>query len=72
MLSTWTLCTVPDPSAALAEIRRVLRLGGSLHFAEHGLSPYAKVARTQRRLNLSGPRFVGCTFEGTATGSHTP
>ena len=64
VLSTWTLCTVPDPARALAEIRRVLRPGGFLHFAEHGLSPEAKVARMQRRLNPVQRRvFGGCHLD---------
>ncbi|HYK33598.1 MAG TPA: class I SAM-dependent methyltransferase [Streptosporangiaceae bacterium] len=64
VLSTWTLCTVPDPALALAEIRRVLRPGGSLHFAEHGLAPDEKVARFQHRFTPVQRRvFGGCHLD---------
>ena len=47
-LATFTLCTVPDARQVLAELRRVLKPGGSFHFLEHGLSPDESVARWQR------------------------
>jgi ubiquinone/menaquinone biosynthesis C-methylase UbiE len=60
-LSTWTMCTIPDVDAALAEVRRVLRPGGTLHFVEHGLSPDPKVARKQHRFDpIQKKLFGGC------------
>ena len=59
VLSTWTLCTIPDLAGALSEIRRVLRPDGSFHFVEHGHAPDECVAAWQRRLEPLNKRLAG-------------
>jgi len=58
-VSTWTLCSVGDTAAVLAEVQRVLRPGGSLFFLEHGLSDDPKVASKQHRRNARQQQFAG-------------
>ena len=50
IVTTWTLCSIPQVVAALEEMRRVLRPGGQLLFVEHGLAPDESVRRWQDRL----------------------
>ena len=56
---TWTLCSLPDPAAALAEIRRVLKRGGTLHYVEHGRTPEPRVQQLQDRLTPVWRRLSG-------------
>ena len=50
VVTTWSLCTIPQAATALGEARRVLRPGGRLLFVEHGLSPDENVRWWQDRL----------------------
>jgi ubiquinone/menaquinone biosynthesis C-methylase UbiE len=59
IVMTWTLCSIPNPVAALTEMRRILRPGGRLTFVEHGLSPEIRTSRWQRRLTPYWKRISG-------------
>ncbi len=59
VLVTYSLCTIPDPVAALTGMRRVLRDGGTLLFAEHGLAPDESVQRWQERIDPLWSKVAG-------------
>lgn len=59
VLVTYSLCTIPEPLAALKEMRRVLAPGGMLLFCEHGRAPDASVQRWQQRLQPLWGRIAG-------------
>lgn len=64
VVSNFTLCSIPDVAAALAEVRRVLAPDGRFLFLEHGRSDDPRIARWQRRLNPVHGFFAdGCRLD---------
>jgi len=59
VVTTWTMCSIPDLPKALAEVRRVLKADGKLVFAEHGRAPEAAVVRWQNALTPVWRRIGG-------------
>jgi ubiquinone/menaquinone biosynthesis C-methylase UbiE len=63
VVTTWTLCSIPDARAALVEMHRVLKPGGLYLFIEHGRSRTESTIRWQDRLNPTWSKLTdGCNI----------
>jgi ubiquinone/menaquinone biosynthesis C-methylase UbiE len=69
VVTTWTLCTIPDVLRALREMRRVLQPGGRLLFVEHGRAPESNVVWWQDRLTPAWKRLGGGCHLNRAIGA---
>jgi len=56
---TYSLCTIPDPVAALVELKRVVKPGGEIWFSEHALAPDPDVQKWQNRINPLWMKIAG-------------
>lgn len=59
VVTTWTLCSIPDAPRALGEMRRVLKSDGRLLFVEHGRAPEPRVRWWQDKLTPAWKRLGG-------------
>ncbi|HWC16717.1 MAG TPA: class I SAM-dependent methyltransferase [Terriglobales bacterium] len=59
IVMTWSLCSIPNPAAALQQMRLVLKPDGRLLFVEHGRSPDANVVAWQDRITPFWKRISG-------------
>jgi ubiquinone/menaquinone biosynthesis C-methylase UbiE len=59
VVTTWTLCTIPDPGRALQEVKRVLKRSGQVLFLEHGHADEPRVARWQDRITPVWKHLAG-------------
>ena len=64
VLVTYSLCTIPDPVAALSEMRRIMRPGGQLLFLEHGEAPDENIRRWQARIDPTWKKIAGGCHSG--------
>ena len=72
VVTTFTLCSVQDPARVLAEIRRILRPGGTALFLEHGSAPDDSVRVWQRRIEPVWKRIGGgCHLTRPISGAYT-
>jgi ubiquinone/menaquinone biosynthesis C-methylase UbiE len=69
VVTTWTLCSIPDAPRSLREMRRVLKLGGRLLFVEHGRAPDSGVRWWQNHLNPAWKRVGGGCHLNRAIGT---
>jgi ubiquinone/menaquinone biosynthesis C-methylase UbiE len=69
VVTTWTLCSIPDALRALRDMRRVLRTGGRLLFVEHGRAPDPNVIWWQDRLTPVWKRLGGGCHLNRAIGT---